>query len=227
MLGPECSALGFHWGYLYFASFSFPSTLTSPTVPSAEKTPVQHDATTTIFHRWHGTGQVMSGAWLPPAKQFLVSSDQKSLFLTVRESFRYSKRAFTSFTLLLGRGFRLALCHKAQISTVLQWCPSGGFSFLHTGSQELSQSNYQVLGHLSYQGPSPPNCCLTRKPALGRVLVVPNFFHLRIMEAIVLLGTFKQHNFFVAFLRSVPQHLSLSSAGSSTSGLGFCPDMHC
>uniref|UniRef100_UPI00358EC140 phagosome assembly factor 1 isoform X2 n=1 Tax=Myxine glutinosa TaxID=7769 RepID=UPI00358EC140 len=31
---------------------------------------------------------------------------------------------------------------------------------------------------------------LAGRPALGRVLVVPNFFHLRIMEATVLLGTF-------------------------------------
>ena len=31
--------------------------------------------------------------------------------------------------------------------------------------------------------------CLAGQPGLGRVLVVPNFFHLRIMEATVLLGT--------------------------------------
>ena len=31
---------------------------------------------------------------------------------------------------------------------------------------------------------------LAGRPALGRVLVVPNFFHLRMMEATVFLGTF-------------------------------------
>ena len=31
---------------------------------------------------------------------------------------------------------------------------------------------------------------LARRPLLGRVLVVPNFFHLRMMEATVFLGTF-------------------------------------
>jgi hypothetical protein len=31
---------------------------------------------------------------------------------------------------------------------------------------------------------------LAGRPALGRVLVVPNFFYLRIMEATVFLGTF-------------------------------------
>jgi hypothetical protein len=34
--------------------------------------------------------------------------------------------------------------------------------------------------------------------ALGRVLVVPNFFHFRMMEATVFLGTFKAAEFFSA-----------------------------
>ena len=46
---------------------------------------------------------------------------------------------------------------------------------------------------------------LAGRPALGRVLVVPNFFHLRMMEATVFLGTFHAADiFFVPFLRSVP-----------------------
>ena len=89
-------------------------------------------------------------------------------------------------------------------------CPSGSFSHLHTGSLELSQSDHQVLGHLSYQGPSPPIAQFAGWPALGRVLVVPNFFHLRIMEATVLLGTFNAAEFFVAFPRSVPRHNPVS-----------------
>jgi hypothetical protein len=32
--------------------------------------------------------------------------------------------------------------------------------------------------------------CLAGRPALGKVLVVPKFFHLRMMEAIGFLGTF-------------------------------------
>ncbi|KAK3510414.1 hypothetical protein QTP70_005910 [Hemibagrus guttatus] len=38
---------------------------------------------------------------------------------------------------------------------------------------------------------------LARWPALGRVLVVPNFFHLRIMEATVLIGTFNAAEIFL------------------------------
>ncbi len=45
---------------------------------------------------------------------------------------------------------------------------------------------------------------LAGRPALGRVLVVLNFFYLRIMEATVLLGTFSAAEIvFVAFPRSV------------------------
>ena len=40
---------------------------------------------------------------------------------------------------------------------------------------------------------------LPRRPAQGRVLVVPNPIYLRITEATVLLGTFKQQIFFLAF----------------------------
>ena len=34
-------------------------------------------------------------------------------------------------------------------------------------------------------------------PALGRVLVVPNFFHLRMMEATVFLGTYNAADIFL------------------------------
>ena len=37
---------------------------------------------------------------------------------------------------------------------------------------------------------------LTGRPARGRVLVVPNFFHLRMMEATVFLGTFNAAEMF-------------------------------
>jgi hypothetical protein len=37
---------------------------------------------------------------------------------------------------------------------------------------------------------------LARQPALGRVLVVSNFFHLRMMEATVFLGTFNAAEMF-------------------------------
>ena len=56
-----------------------------------------------------------------------------------------------------------------------------------------TQSDHGVLGHLPDQGSSPP---IGRWPALGRVLVVPNFFHLRMMEATVFLGNFNAAEIF-------------------------------
>ena len=53
-----------------------------------------------------------------------------------------------------------------------------------------SVSHHWVLGHLPDQGLLPRLLSLAGRPALGRVLVVPNFFHLRMMEANVFLGTF-------------------------------------
>ena len=62
------------------------------------------------------------------------------------------------------------------------------------------------------------------QPALGRVLVVPNFFHLRMMEATVLGDLQCIRHFLVPFpdlcldtiLRTIPP----------TSWIGFCSDMH-
>ena len=70
-------------------------------------------------------------------------------------------------------------------------CSSGRFSHLHRGTLELCQSDHRVLGHLPDRLLS-----LAGQPALGRVLVVPNFFHLRIMEATVFLGTFNVADIF-------------------------------
>ena len=74
----------------------------------------------------------------------------------------------------------------------------------HTESLELSHIDHLVVGHLSLTEAlplsSPRMLSLAGWPALGRVLVVPNFFHLRIMEATVLLG-----NFNTDILYSLPQ----------------------
>ena len=52
---------------------------------------------------------------------------------------------------------------------------------------------------------------LAWRPALGRVLVVPNVLHLIIMEATVFLGTFNAADIFLLpFTRSVPRHNTVS-----------------
>ena len=75
-------------------------------------------------------------------------------------------------------------------------CPSGRFSHLHRWTLELCQSDHRVLGHLPDQGPFPRLLSLAGQPALGRASVVPNFFHLRMMEATVFLGTFNAAEMF-------------------------------
>ena len=48
---------------------------------------------------------------------------------------------------------------------------------------------------------------LAEWPSLGRVLVVPEFFHLRRMKATVFLGTFNTAELFgLPFPRAVPRH---------------------
>lgn len=66
---------------------------------------------------------------------------------------------------------------------------------------------------------------LAGQPALGRVLVVPNFFHLRMREATVgtFLGTFNAADIFWY----PSPGWCLDTILSSTSRLGFCSDMHC
>ena len=58
---------------LYFAPFSFPSTVTSPPSPCRWKTPPQHDSATTVFHH------VMSGAWFLPDMMLRIEARQLNL----------------------------------------------------------------------------------------------------------------------------------------------------
>ena len=60
---------------------------------------------------------------------------------------------------------------------------------------------------------------LAGRPALGRVLVVPNFFHLRMMEATVILETFNVADIF--WFLSPDLCLDTIVSRSSTDGLVF------
>ena len=71
---------------------------------------------------------------------------------------------------------------------------------------------------------------LPGRPALGRVLVVPNFFHLRRMEATVFLGPSMLQTCFGTLPQicaSTQSCLGALCKIPSTSWLGFCSDMHC
>ncbi len=67
------------------------------------------------------------------------------------------------------------------------------------------------------------------RPALGRVLVVPNIFHLRIMEATVLLGIFSAAEMFCSLPQicaAIQSCLWALLAVPLNSWLGFHSDMH-
>ncbi len=99
-------------------------------------------------------------------------------------------------------------------------CPSVGFTYDHGAQLEWPLGSCSPVLHqlLSLAG----------RPALGRVLVVPNFFHLIIMEATVFLGNFSAAEFFVAFLRFVPRYNPVSELCRQFlwPQLGFRSDMH-
>ena len=93
-----------------------------------------------------------------------------------------------------------------------------------------SVSDYRVLGHLPDHGPSPPIVQFGRVASSGRVLVVPNFFHLRIMEASVFLRTFNAGDIFwyPSPDLCLDTILSRSSKDNSFNLLAwFFSDMHC
>ena len=94
-------------------------------------------------------------------------------------------------------------CPSGQ-STIKTWlvgccrdgCPSGRFSHLHRGTLEDCQWP-SVTSAIPQFG----------RAASSRVSVVPNFFHLRMMEATVLFDDLQCcRNFLVPFPRSVPRH---------------------
>ena len=107
-------------------------------------------------------------------------------------------------------------------STIKAWlleccrdgCPSGRFSHLHRGTLELCQSDHRVIGHLPDQ-------------ALGRVLFIPNFFHLIMMEDTVFFGIFNAAFFWYPspdlWLDTI---LSRSSTDNSFELMAHS-DMHC
>ncbi len=66
-------------------------------------------------------------------------------------------------------------CHKVQIGGVLQWCL--GFSHLHIWSWSSTRVTIRLLVTSLDKALLRQLLSLTRRPALGRVLVVPNFFH--------------------------------------------------
>ena len=110
------------------------------------------------------------------------------------------------------------LYHKGLIGGVLQrW-----LSFRNVLPSPQRNSGALSEWPSDYQSPPWPRSfsrllSLAGRPALGRLLVVPNVLHLRMMEATVFLGTFNAAEMFLFPSRNLclDAILSLSSTGNS------------
>jgi hypothetical protein len=152
-----------------------------------------------------------------PKSSILVSSDHKILFLMVWESLG----AFWQTPSGLSRAFYWGvasiwpLYHKGLIGGVLQMVVLLKASPIST--EEHWSSVRVTIGFLFT---SLSKALLYRllsldgRPALERVLVVPNFFHLRMMEGHCVLGDLQCcRHFLVPFPRSVPTDNSFDLFG--------------
>ena len=136
-----------------------------------------------------------------PNSSIFVSSDQRILFLMVWESFRCllanSSRAV--MCLPLRSGFRLATLPYRPA-----WWSAAEMVVLLEGSPLFTEQRWSsvrvTIGFLVTSLTKtllPRLLSLAGRPTLGRVLVVPNFFHLWMMEATVLIGTFNAADIFL------------------------------
>ena len=134
--------------------------------------------------------------------------------------------------LLLRSGFRLATLPyrpdwwiAAEMVVLLEGSP--------LSTEERWSSDRVTIGFLVTsltKALLPRSLSLDGRPALGRVLVVLNFFHLRMMEATVLIGTFKAAEIFLypspdLFLKTILSRRSTDNSFDFM--LGLCSDMHC
>ena len=152
---------------------------------------------------------------LRPKSSILVSSNQR-IFFSLSESL------FDAFLLTPSElscvfhwweAFVWLLCHKAlSVAVMVVLLEVSSISTQKLWSSTRVTTGFFITSLTKALLPWLLN--LAGLPALGRVLDVPNFFHLRIMKAPGLLGTFNAAGYFVAFPQ-VDTILSLSLAGSS------------
>ena len=112
-----------------------------------------------MIHRWDSIGQVMSGAWFPPDMTLRIEAKQFNLgFIRPENLVSHSLRVQAGFPVSVTEERLLSgfsAIKPRSVECCSDGCAIGSFFHLHTGSPELIQSDHRVLGHLSYQGPSP------------------------------------------------------------------------
>jgi hypothetical protein len=119
--------------------------------------------------------------------------------------------------------------HKGLIGGVLQICLSF-WKVVPSTERTYAALSEWPSGSWSPPWPRPfsPDCPVwPERPALERVLVFPTFFHLRMMEVTVFLGSFKAAEMFWYPSPDLCLDKMLSQISADHSWLGFCSDMHC
>ncbi len=150
--------------------------------PCCWKTAPQHEAATSTLYFWDGTLQVMSSAWFPSNMMFGIEVHQ------TREShFSQSEGplgAFLQIPSVFSCVFteeRIASGHTSikprSVECCSDVCPSVGFSYLHIWSWSSTRLNIRFFVTTLTKALLHQLLSLARRPALGRVLVAPNFFH--------------------------------------------------
>ena len=153
-----------------------------------------------MLHRWDGTGQVISDGWFLTDMLLRIEAKQFNLGFISPEKVCFSLESFRCFFVNSKRPF---MCLSWGEAYVWPLCVAVMVVLLEVSpisTQDLRSSARVTIGFLSPFLPRPflLDCSVwPARPALGRVLVVPNFFHLRIMVATVRFGTFNWAKLFV------------------------------
>uniref|UniRef100_A0A8C4TRY5 FERM and PDZ domain containing 2 n=1 Tax=Erpetoichthys calabaricus TaxID=27687 RepID=A0A8C4TRY5_ERPCA len=152
---------------------------------------VSHDAATTMLHCRYG-------ARFPPNMTPGIHTKEFNFCLIRPENFLPSGAFWQTPGGLLRSGYRLATLPfrpdwwiAAEMVVLLEGSP--------LSTEDLWSSDRVTIGFLVTsltKALLPRSFSLDSRPALGRVLVVSNFFHLWMMEALCSLGPSKQQKFF-------------------------------
>ncbi len=150
--------------------------------PCRWKTTPQHETATITLYFWDGTLQVMSSAWFPSNMMLRLEVHQ------TRESCFFQSEGPLGAFLLIPSVFscvfieeRIEFRHTAIKPRSVEWCsdvcPSVSFSNLHIWSWSSTRVTIRLLVTTLTKALLHQLLSLARRPALGRILVVSNFFH--------------------------------------------------
>ncbi|KAI3351059.1 hypothetical protein L3Q82_005626 [Scortum barcoo] len=135
---------------------------------------------------WPGIGLVMSGAWFPPNMTPGINAKEFNLCLIRPENF-------------VSHGLRVLQVHFGKLQ-VQAGCHVPFDSGVASALASLPyRPDWWIAAEMVVllEGFPLSTESLDGRPALGRVLVVLNIFHLWMMEATVLIGTFKAAEIFL------------------------------